>query len=59
MCECLKLLLQLGYVQKNLLNESQYLIYPVVDKKLGKTPVSIYFCPSCGKKIDEVSCSSR
>lgn len=51
-CDCIKLLLERGYVQSNLLNQGQIFIYATYEGKVGKSPCLIKYCPICGKSIE-------
>ncbi len=52
MCECIKTLAEMGYVQPNLHKAGQYWLYPINSKgKTGKTAMLVSFCPSCGERL--------
>ena len=50
-CACLNLLIEKGYVQPNLLDASMVFLYPIVNNKVGKSPLLMNYCPICGLKI--------
>lgn len=50
-CVCIKLLLDKGYIQYNLLRSGQYFIYPIRKNKIVPEPVLIKFCPICGLRL--------
>jgi hypothetical protein len=51
MCKCIEQLIDMGYIQPNLLDLKQLLIYPIKNNKIGKFPLQITFCPICSEKI--------
>ncbi len=53
-CECLKVLVDNGYLHPNLLSGNTYFIYPVSKgKQVVNKPLLVRFCPSCGKEIKD------
>lgn len=54
MCECIRTIAGMGYVQGNLLKAGQYFLYPITkDNKVGKVPLVVHYCPICGEKINK------
>jgi hypothetical protein len=53
MCECIKKLSELHYVQPNLLGKNYFIVASEAGKVIKKSPYfEVGYCPNCGAKLN-------